>query len=304
MLRAISDVIGNVEEEVNARVIQSNGKGVEFFGIPTGFRKLDEATLGLRNNAVYVVGASTSIGKSAWATSAMLNMAAAGKKVVDLTLEMSAESLIYRLLSNLSEIPSLDIERGAILPELRPRLKRAYDYLQQLPITFVDRSLTVNELDRTLKEAKDADKLDVAILDYLGLVQPNDPSLSIYQAVTETSAFVRNAARDLDIPFISLVQLNRQVDQRPDKRPIISDIRDSGNIGQDAHAILFLYRPQYYARMESGIYENVETDAEMILAKNRQGPTGSLRTTFIGDRMEWLDAHSNEVPKYRKEIIG
>ena len=307
--RTMTTVMQGVSEDITSRAAIG---GIDFLGIPSGFKKLDDATLGFRNNAFYVVGAATSVGKSSWGTSAMLNMArpskylANGSKVLYITLEMNADLLVYRLLSSITRIPSLDIERGRFKEGEEMEVRRAQDELNSLPITFVDESLNTTTLLRTLHEAKDKDLVDIVILDYLTLVQTDGGSkISAYERVTAISEFVRIAARDLNIPFITLVQLNRNIDGREDKTPLLSDIRDSGGIAQDAHAVILLSRPQYYERqLQGGEYMNEEKNATMILAKNRQGPVGGLPVTFVNDRMEWLDPYvEQQAPRNLRDMV-
>lgn len=290
MLETMDTILSRVSSEVDERVAVG---GIDVIGLPTGFAKVDLATLGLRKNAYYVVGARASVGKTAWGVSLSKNVTRAGKKVIYITLEMSSDLLVYRLLSSLAGISSLDIERGKLNKDQELRVKRASEELRELDIRFYDRTVATDGLTTLLCQAQNDNPADLIVLDYLTLVRAPNPNASEYERTTAVSEFVRMTARDLDLPIVALAQLNRESERREDKTPILSDLRGSGGIEQDAHAVFLLHRPHYYDKMYNGATpKNEEDDALILIAKNRQGPTGRLNATFIANRMEWLDPSS------------
>ena len=283
----MSDIMDGVKDEVEQRVEKG---GVDLLGVPSGFRRLDDATLGFRKNAYYILGGRTSIGKTAAAVSMMRYIAEANYKVLYISLEMSSQLLAYRLLSSLSEVPTLSIETGKLQPDQLRRVRDAHEVLRTMSITLFDRSLSTVEMTGMLKQAQDKQGFDLLIIDYATLVRTPDPYASAYERVTTISDFIRHSARDLDVPILALAQLNREAERREDKTPVLSDLRDSGSLEQDAHAVILAHRPHYYAKLYEGAEpKNVEDDALLILAKNRQGPTGRIPVHFIANRMEWID---------------
>ncbi|MDV3182524.1 MAG: DnaB-like helicase C-terminal domain-containing protein [Candidatus Phytoplasma australasiaticum] len=203
------------------------------------------------------------------------------------SLEMSNEQLVTRILSAQSEIPHKNIQLGLLNQNQRSLLKLTADKLKKLNIYFDD-SVAVNILDiRTqCRKLKHQQKLDVVIIDYLQLIRKNNQNNRQYgfnnrqEEVSDISKSLKQMARELKIPVIALSQLSREVEKREDKKPILSDLRDSGSIEQDADIVMFLYRKGYYSKEKYSEYNIDLGHTELIIAKNRQGITSTKYFNF------------------------
>src|SRR5690606_8405276 len=153
-----------------------------------------------------------------------------------------------------------------------------------------DRSLTTDQMTYMLYKAMDKNPFDIVYVDYVTQLRAPNPSAPEYERVTAISDFIRTIARDLDLPIIALAQLNREAERREDKTPVLSDLRSSGSCEEDGHAVILAHRPHYYAKLYDGdVPKVIVDDAVLILAKNRQGPTGLIPAHFIANRMEWVN---------------
>ena len=276
---AVKKTIGEIEDRV------SKG-GVDCIGIPTGFHKLDEILSGLRKDSVYVIGARTSMGKTALAATIGMNVAQQGHKVLFLSLEMSANLLSLRMISGMTQIPAERIELGKITKDELNKVQGTLGNFDQLTFVIKDDTTSSEEFVAYAKEYQQKHGLDLLIIDYLSLFRDTMGSNDV-ERVGRISNNIRTIARDCDIPVISLVQLNREVEKREDHMPLLSDIRSSGDVEQDAFAVLLVVRPHYYAMMHNGEEELLREDALIIIAKNRQGRTGRTRATFYPTQMRW-----------------
>jgi replicative DNA helicase len=263
------------------RITQLYESGVDLTGTPSGFRDLDRLTSGFQPGNLVIVAARPSMGKSALALCMAANMGVRHNIPVGLfTLEMSKAEVTQRLMCSEAKVESQRLRNGKLAPDDWPRLTAACDKLAKAPI-YVDDTGLLNMMEirskaRRLKARHP--NLGLIIVDYLQLLTPSNrrDSDGRVQEVSEMSRSLKILARDLDVPIVALSQLSRAVEQRTDKRPILSDLRESGSIEQDADLVAFVYRDEYY---------NDESDqqglAEVILAKHRNGPTDSIKLSFL-----------------------
>lgn len=297
------------------RVLKADGRLV---GVPTGLASLDGVTMGLQPGELVVVAARPGMGKSAFAQTVAHNAAGAGKRVLWFSLEMSATELGVRALARASGIDSNDI-RGNVTPEIMDRLFEAERAISDLPIVIDDSpALTAAQMRSRARRLRRKGGLDLILVDYIQLMRGsaarrrNDTRV---QEVTEISGDLKALAKDLDLPVMALSQLSRETERREDKRPQLSDLRESGSIEQDADAVLFLYRDDYYLSREPPKARPNESDevfearqrrhgellmkargiAEVIVAKQRQGPAPrTVRVRFEARTTAFADLY--EVP--------
>jgi replicative DNA helicase len=251
-------------------------------GVATGFTDLDRIVGGLQAGNMIVVAARPSMGKTALALGVAEHAALSqGKSVAVFSLEMSGDELIQRLLSSTAIVDAGRIRSGRLAPEDWSRIGRAADRLSGARL-FIDDSegVTVGEMRTKTRRLKSRDGLDLLIVDYIQLMEGNRGRReeNRVQEISHISRSLKMLARDLEVPIICVSQLNRAPDARNDKRPMLSDLRESGAIEQDADLVLMIYRDDYY---------NPETSedkglAEVLVAKNRHGPTDRVKLTFRG----------------------
>lgn len=281
MIEHLSESLTETVEVVAERKAQG---GVEFIGIPTGFTKVDAATGGLRKGDLYVVAGRSGMGKSSMGLSMLLSTARRGFSSLYVSLEMSNSILATRLLSGLSDLPAMDIERGRLDDEQYAKLLSTQQQLLNLPIWLLDDVVTS---DQVLEQAKSVSPLDCIYVDHASLMS-DVYGKAEWDRVSHIVHNLKHMAVELDIPVVALAQLNRNVEARDPPRPILSDLRDTGSFEQDASAVIFLYRPAYYQAMAGNhVDTHVETDSQIILAKNRHGGTGTTPAKFFPRRMFW-----------------
>lgn len=249
-------------------------------GVPTGFKDFDEETAGLQSSDLIIVAGRPSMGKTTFAMNIAENAAIKHKvPVAVFSMEMPGEQLAMRMMSSLGHIDQHKIRTGKLSDDDWPRLTSAVGILSEAPI-FIDDTpaLTPGELRARARRIKREHGLGMIVVDYLQLMQA--PAGSKENRATEISDISRSLkalAKELDVPVIALSQLNRSLEQRPNKRPVMSDLRESGAIEQDADVIVFIYRDEVYNEdsPDKGI-------AEIIIGKQRNGPIGTTRLTFLG----------------------
>lgn len=286
MIKHLSDTL---TATVDLFVDRKSRGGVPYIGIPTGFPKMDKIfTGGLRPNNLYVIAGRTGMGKSAMGLSKALNIARNGETVLYVTLEMSNEILITRILSSMTNIPAQTLEYGRFNDQQYHTLVQAQAELMNLPLYTIDE---VVDSRTVIDTAKGMETLSTLFVDHASLL--NDPIVD--SEVTRVSNIVRtlrHGATELDIPIVALAQLNRQSEFREPPRPILSDLKQSGNYEEEASVVILLYRPGYYDGMKGNARDEkfVETDAEIIVAKNRFGPTGKIIGKFYTTKMKWEEA--------------
>ncbi len=252
----------------------------EVTGVRTGFYDLDRMTAGLQPGDLIVLAARPSMGKTAFALNIAEHVAVQeGLPVAVFSMEMGASQLALRLVGSLGRIDQQHLRTGALRDDEWSRLTEAVDKLGKASM-FIDESPSLNPAEvraRARRQARQCGKLGLIIVDYLQLMsgtQSNDENRAT--VIGEISRGLKALAKELQCPVIALSQLNRSVESRPDKRPMMSDLRESGAIEQDADVIMFIYRDEYYNKesKEPGV-------AEIIIGKQRNGPTGTLKLTFL-----------------------
>ncbi|HLW73231.1 MAG TPA: replicative DNA helicase [Candidatus Babeliales bacterium] len=264
--------------------IKSHTKGIT--GIPSGFQHLDQMTSGFQNSDFVVLAARPSMGKTALAMGVALTAARNGFATGIFSLEMSAEQLTLRLLSAESGIGHHNIRNATISSDEWIDLTNVAAQLAEMKL-FIDDTAMLNIMDLRAKarKLKVEHGLQLLVIDYLQLLHSNKKHENRHQEVSDISRSLKALAKELNIPIIALSQLSRAVDSRMDKRPMLSDLRESGAIEQDADLIMFLYRDVVY---------NPETEnpalAELIIGKQRNGPTGTAYMNFIREITKFEDA--------------
>lgn len=246
-------------------------------GVPTGFLDLDRMTAGLQPSDLIIVAARPSMGK----TSFVLNIAQyvalhANTAVGIFSLEMSKEQLVLRMLCSEARVDNAKVRTGYLGERDFPRLAMAAGRLAEAPI-FIDDTPAQNvlELRAKARRLKREANVGLVIIDYLQLMRGLSAQENRTQELSEISRSLKSLAKELNVPVVALSQLNRQVEQRADKKPVMSDIRESGSIEQDADVIMFIYRDEVYKpdSQDEGV-------AEIIIGKQRNGPTGTIRLAF------------------------
>jgi replicative DNA helicase len=248
-------------------------------GIPTGFKQLDEMTSGLQPGDLIIVAGRPSMGKTTLAVNMAENAALGSKKSAAIfSMEMSAEALTLRMLSSLGRINQSHLRSGRLQEDDWPRIDSAMTQLGGASI-HVDETpaLTPTEIRARSRRLKRERGLDLIVVDYLQLMQVAGTKENRATEISEISRSLKALARELKVPVIALSQLNRGVEQRQEKKPVMSDLRESGALEQDADVILLIYREEVYDpnTTRKGI-------ADIIIAKQRNGPTGEVQLTFLG----------------------
>lgn len=282
--------IREVTDEVFQEIIAKLSGQEKNTSVPTGFSTLDGLLHGFSKGDLVILAARPSMGKTAFALNIALNVAGArgasknDKKTVALfSLEMGAEQLVSRMICSEGMIDSEKIRTGKLNNEDIQSLEVATKFLSEKNI-FIDDSpfIKVNEVKAKCKTLKQEQGLDLVIIDYLQLLQGSRRTDNRQQEVSEISRSLKQMARELDCPVIALSQLSRSVESRQDKRPMMSDLRESGSIEQDADIVSFLYRDDYYNRGEDEEEANKDvTTIEVIVAKHRNGSTGYAELAFL-----------------------
>ena len=255
-------------------------------GVSTGFRDIDEITSGLQASDLVVVAGRPSMGKTAFMMNIAENAVMSERKpVLVFSLEMPSDSLVVRMLSSLGRIDQSKIRNGQLGDDDWPRLTSAVTLLTDCPL-FVDdtAALTPNEIRaRARRVAREYGQLGMILVDYLQLMQVAGTVENRAGEISEISRSLKAIAKEFDCPVVAGSQLNRGLEQRPDKRPIMSDLRESGAIEQDADVIMAIYRDEvYHDDAEKGV-------AEIIILKQRNGPIGKKKLAFIGQYTKFED---------------
>jgi replicative DNA helicase len=261
--------------------------GDDLTGVPSGFRDIDRLTGGFQPGNLIIVAARPSMGKSALGLGMASNLGVRAQIPVALfTLEMSKSEVTQRLMCSEAKVESNRLRTGKLAVDDWPRLTAACDKLAKAPIYVDDTgSITMMEIRAKARRLKTQEPtLGLIIVDYLQLMTTGASVENRVQEVSQISRQLKVLARDLDVPVLAMSQLSRAVEQRHDKRPILSDLRESGAIEQDADLVFFIYRDEYY---------NEESDqqglAEVICAKHRNGPTGSEKLSFLKRYAKFAD---------------
>ena len=249
-------------------------------GISTGFADLDEFTSGLQPSDLIIVAARPSMGKTAFALNVAETAALRNKKPVAVfSMEMSSSQLAFRLISSVGRIHQQRLRNGDLEEEDWPRVSNAISILSEAKI-FIDDTPSLSPVElrsRARRLHRQHGGLGLIVIDYLQLMQVPGSQENRATEISEISRSLKGLAKELNVPVVALSQLNRSLEQRADKRPMMSDLRESGAIEQDADVIMFIYRDEYYNKdtQDKGM-------AEIIIGKQRNGPTGMCKLTFLG----------------------
>ena len=250
-------------------------------GVTTGFDDLDAKTAGLQPSDLIIVAARPSMGKTTFAMNLVENaLMASNKPVLVFSLEMPADQLVTRMLSSLGRIDQTRVRTGTLEEEDWPKLTTAVNMMRDKPLFIDDQAgISPNEMrTRARRIVREHGEIGLIMIDYLQLMQMKTAGIeSRTQEISEISRSLKALAKELECPVVALSQLNRSLEQRPNKRPVNSDLRESGAIEQDADVIMFIYRDEVYN--EDSEHKGV---AEIIIGKQRNGPIGVSRLAFIG----------------------
>ncbi|MEO8452009.1 MAG: replicative DNA helicase [Gemmatimonadota bacterium] len=275
--------------------LQKSGKSIT--GVPSGFTDLDEMTSGFQRSELVIVAARPSMGKTALVLNIATHAAVEARVGVAIfSLEMSKDSLVQRMLCAEARVDSQRVRRGMIRDNDYMLLARAAGVLQQAPIWIDDSAaVTLLEMRSKARRLKAESDLGMIVVDYLQLMRSPEYSDNRVQEISDISRSLKGLARELDIPVVALSQLSRASEQRGgERKPILSDLRDSGAIEQDADLVIFIHRPEYYDRED----ESKRGVAEIMLAKNRNGPTGDATLRFSREYTRFDNYSAREEPGY------
>lgn len=254
--------------------------GNSITGIPTGYHDFDDMTSGLQASDLVIVAGRPSMGKTVLAVNIAEHVAIKSRlPVLIFSLEMPGEAIVMRLLSSLCRIDQLRIRTGKLADEDWPRISSTVSMLSEAPL-FIDDTPSISPAEmraRARRLAKEHGQLGLIVVDYLQLMQVPGFNENRTAEISEISRSLKSLAKELKVPVLALSQLNRGLETRADKRPVMSDLRESGAIEQDADLVVFIYRDEVYNDNSPD-----KGSAEIIIAKQRNGPIGKLRLTFMG----------------------
>lgn len=272
-------------------------------GVPTGFIDLDRMTAGMQRDDLLVVAGRPGSGKSSFLSSVFLNTALIHKKKpVIFSLEMSKSQIVQRLMAMQTGINSMLLRTGKLEDEQWPLVVHSTEVMGDLT-AFIDDtpSLTPSQLSHKARRLVLEFDIDLIMVDYMQLMASGFRNENRVQEVSYVARALKTIARELHVPVLAAAQLSRAVEQRSDKRPVLSDLRESGEIEQAADVVMFIYRPDQYEK--DSVQQNV---AEIILAKHRNGPTGSVELVFLSQVTKFVDAatRSSDGESYRRHEEG
>lgn len=254
----------------------------QFNGLETGYKSLDAVLQGLQKSSMTIVGARPATGKTAFALGILIHVGAVVKRpALFFSLEMSRQELAERILASTARIDSSKLRTGDLSEADWNRAHEAFGYLQSAKVFIDDNpSLTIMDVRARARRIKQQNgDLGVIIIDYLQLMSSRGRAENRQVEVSEMSRSLKILARELECPVVALSQLSRKLEERADKRPMMSDLRESGSLEQDADVVLFLYRPEIYGEVPN----DMKADAEVIVGKNRNGPTRTAHLTWRGE---------------------
>ncbi|UQZ91290.1 replicative DNA helicase [Deltaproteobacteria bacterium Smac51] len=292
-LKRVPDLLG----AAFARIESMLDRDDSLTGIPTGFEDLDKLTGGFQRSDLIILAGRPAMGKTALALNLVLGAALPSLRqanrnippvaVAVFSLEMATEQLLQRLMCQTGHLNLGDLRTGRLKPEDIEKLTKAISYLENAEI-YIDDTPAIRVLElrakvRRLKGQLDSkgSSLGLVVVDYLQLMRASDKADSREQEISEISRSLKGLAKELNVPVLALSQLNRRVEDRTDKTPMLSDLRESGAIEQDADIIAFVYRPEVYKKEEEK--EPFRGKAEMIVGKHRNGPTGTVKLKFMAE---------------------
>ncbi|MCX7174060.1 MAG: replicative DNA helicase, partial [Proteobacteria bacterium] len=282
---AIQPLLGQVVDRIQELYEQENPS--EITGVPTGFLDLDRMTAGLQPGDMIVVAGRPSMGKTAFALNIAEHVGVdLGLPVAIFSLEMSGPQLAMRFLSSVGRLDAHRIRTGRLNDDEWDKMTVALGKLHNAPI-HIDETGAINATDLRARARRLArqfgGKLGLIVIDYIQLMTSTRDGENRATEISEISRSIKALAKELQVPIIALSQLSRKVEERNDKRPLMSDLRESGAIEQDADIILMMYREEYYKpdTQEKGV-------AEVIIGKHRNGPTGMVKLTFLGEYTKFV----------------
>ena len=289
----IQPLLTQVVERIDELYNRENQNDIT--GVPTGFIDLDRMTSGLQPGDLIIVAGRPSMGKTAFSVNIGENVAVdSGLPVAIFSMEMGGTQLAMRMLGSVGRLDQHRLRTGRLNDEDWPRLTHAIQKMNDAQI-FIDETPALNSIElraRARRLARTCGTLGLIIVDYLQLMSANSAGENRATEISEISRNLKGLAKELNCPVIALSQLNRSLEQRPNKRPVMSDLRESGAIEQDADVILFIYRDEVYNpdSPEKGM-------AEIIIGKQRNGPIGSVRLTFMGQYTKF-ENYTGNAPAY------
>jgi replicative DNA helicase len=284
---SIHDVLMEAFTHIDARM--EHGAGL---GLPTGFTDLDNLTGGLHGSELVILAARPSMGKTALATNIAEHVAIESRATtLFVSLEMSRLELAQRMLCSQGRIDAGRFRKGMINADDRKKLVEASAKLGQAPL-FVDdtASRTITEIAACARRLRRKEKLGLIVIDYLQLIEPDNARDPRQEQVAKIARRLKGLARELEIPVICLAQLNRQAEAgKENNRPKLSHLRESGAIEQDADVVMFIHREEYYLAPDDPKKKEVQSQADLIVAKQRNGPTGDLKLAFFNKYTRFED---------------
>ena len=300
-LQRMPDLLG----QTFARIEALSNKGEGLTGIPSGFADFDSLTGGFQPSDLIILAGRPAMGKTALALNLALGAAVPALRqkhgdieataVAIFSLEMGTEQLLQRMMCQTGQLNLGDLRTGRLKPEHIHQLTQAINRLDRAEI-FIDDTPAIRVLElraktRRLKSQLDSRgiKLGLVLVDYLQLMRGSERTDSREQEISEISRALKGLAKELHVPVLALSQLNRRVEDRPDKRPMLSDLRESGAIEQDADIICFVYRPEVYKKDD----ETLRGKAELIIGKHRNGPTGTVDLRFMSQYSSFVPPDPN-----------
>lgn len=275
----IQPLLGEVVEKMEELLAREGDSDIT--GVPSGFTDMDRMTSGLQPGDMIVVAGRPSMGKTAFALNIAEHVGVEqGQPVAIFSLEMSGPQLAMRFLSSVGRIDQSKLRTGRLTDEEWDRMTVALGKLHEAPI-HIDETGAINSTDlraRARRLHRQFGKLGLIVIDYLQLMSSNRDGENRATEISEISRSIKSLAKELQVPIIALSQLSRKVEERNDKRPLMSDLRESGAIEQDADIIIMMYRDEYYNKDTQD-----KGTAEAIIGKHRNGPVGTVRLTFLGE---------------------
>ncbi|MFZ6645228.1 replicative DNA helicase [Undibacterium sp. TJN25] len=276
---AIQPLLTQVVERIDE--LYNRDHTSDITGVPTGFNDLDRMTSGLQPGDLIIVAGRPSMGKTAFSINIGENVAIdSGLPVAVFSMEMGGAQLAMRMLGSVGRLDQHRLRTGRLIDEDWPRLTHAIQKMNDAQL-YIDETPALSSIElraRSRRLSRQCGKLGLIIIDYLQLMSGNSAGENRATEISEISRNLKGLAKELQCPVIALSQLNRSLEQRPNKRPVMSDLRESGAIEQDADVILFIYRDQVYNPDSPD-----KGTAEIIIGKQRNGPIGSVRLTFLGE---------------------
>ncbi|MDZ7345928.1 MAG: replicative DNA helicase, partial [candidate division KSB1 bacterium] len=284
------------------KIDENSRKQGHVTGIPTGFHKLDHILSGLQNSDLIILAARPSMGKTALALNIARNAAVNGHPVAIFSLEMADYQLAMRMLCSEARLDSHRVRLGKLTESEWQLLAQSASKLFSMPI-FIDDTpgITVLELRSKARRLKAEHNIGLIVIDYLQLMRLATRVENRQIEIAMISQSLKNLAKELDIPVLALSQLSRAVEARSDGRPVLSDLRESGAIEQDADVVIFIHRPA----QAKGDEIDGQTRAEVIVAKQRNGPTGDIELVFLSKYVQFanLEDYREEIPVLREDLF-